>query len=182
MALLFFTPNMLAAHQFERGTFKRYVILVLFCLICAILILTYHSKASKEIISPLPLSAEGFRQSVEQVTFDWQYTRDIKPHKFDCSDTSQITWYKLSDAGFKPKLMVGKLGGINHMWVAVPSSDNTWALVETAFTDLKIMGITVDDQEYRVGTMYDNPWEATTATKDPLLQNSKLMIIRREKP
>ncbi len=160
----------------------RYAVLSISCLICTMLVLAYLSKASIEIVSPLPLASEDFRQSVEQVTFGWQYTKDIKSHKFDCSDTSQITWYTLSQAGFMPKLMVGKMGGINHMWIAVPSSDNTWALVETAFTDLKIMGITVNDQEYRVGTMYDNPWEATAATKDPLVQNSMSKIKRRERP
>ncbi len=150
-------------------------------LICIFLIsiLMFTVKADKQVIKdPLPLASEEFRQKVEEVTFGWKYTRAIEPHKFDCSDTSQITWYILSDFGFDPKIMVGQHDGVNHMWLAVPDHRGNWAMVECAFVDLKVLGITVDENEYCTGTMYDDPFNATAATGDKLWKNERLPIER----
>jgi hypothetical protein len=123
----------------------------------------------KIIYQPLPRAGESLRQELEDITFNYRYTKDYKENQFDCSDMSMSLWYLLKRQGYDAKLVINV--SQPHMWVGV-ERDGLWAMIETTAAPKRALGITADSPEY-----FSHCWIFNTSAEAALFTDDKLPLL-----
>jgi|GEM_PF-7095549 len=127
------------------------------------------------VVSSLPMSGDKeFLDSVQKVLDEYTYDQKYKLEGFDCTNSSQITWYILKEKGFDARLIYSNEIAIGrkdknardfygHVWVVVPRNNYTggnydqyihqgsggWISVETTENYTKHLGLADDsDRPY----------------------------------
>ncbi len=121
------------------------------------------------IYKPLPKAGESLRQELEKITFNYRYTKNYQPNKFDCSDMSISLWYLLKRQGYNSRLVINVTQP--HMWVGVEKND-LWAMIETTAAPNMALGITADSPEY-----FSNCWMFNSSAEAAIFTDDKLPLL-----
>lgn len=140
----------------------------------------WHNKAysklpevygpGKIVYQSLPRAGEDLRRELENITFNYRYTKDYQANRFDCSDMSMSLWYLLCKEGYDARLVINT-SQPPHMWVGV-ERDGLWAMIETTSAPGIVLGITADSPEY-----FRNCWLFNTSAEAALFTDDKLPLL-----